>query len=126
MDVEAIVAVFLHPATEGVEVRRLAVQRVGNIVVVAAERSMKRPRLLLFFDSPINSLSLGDGESLQMVRGPQVRTLVGTRKRREGLSPFCHPRWLPAAPLMLLRYSSPSLDRALLRAWLVGITSFLR
>ena len=37
VDVEAIVAVFLHPATEGVEVRRLAVQRVGNIVVVAAE-----------------------------------------------------------------------------------------
>ena len=62
---------------------------------------MKRPRLPLFFDSPINSLSLGDGESLQMVRGPQVRTLVGTRKRREGLSPFCHPRWLPAVPLML-------------------------
>lgn len=54
---------------------------------------MKRPRLPLFFDhSPINSLSLGDGESLQMVRGPQVRTLVGTGKRREGLSPFCHPR----------------------------------
>jgi hypothetical protein len=41
VDVKAIVAVFLHSATENVQVRWLGGKRVGDIAVVAAEKNEK-------------------------------------------------------------------------------------
>ena len=38
---EAVVAVFLHSATESVQVRRLGGERVGDVAVVAAEKNEK-------------------------------------------------------------------------------------